>query len=45
MPDAVCALLLGGLQVQLHDRRMYALKVKMHKLYKVKRAASAQNIQ
>lgn len=32
-------------EIQLHDRRMYELKVKMHKLYKVKRATSADQIQ
>lgn len=31
-------------EVQFHDRRMYDLKVKMHKLYKVKRATSANQI-
>ncbi len=31
-------------EIQLHDARMFALKVKVHRLYKVKRATSAQQI-
>ncbi len=31
-------------EVQLHERRMYPLKVKMHRLYKVKRAADMASI-
>lgn len=38
----------GGLkiigEVQLHDQRMFDIKVKMHRLYKLKRAASAKTI-
>lgn len=31
-------------ELQFHDERMYALKIQMHRLYKVKRAASASSI-
>ena len=46
----VCVLYTGshGLSIigetQIHDQRLHALKVKMHKLYKVKRATMASAI-